>query len=418
MKKVFKLLVSVIFTACLIIVFGCKKDEIATLYTRTVSIITETEAETGGTVTSSGGVEIIARGVCWSTGHYPTTADHVTNDGSGSGTFSSNITSLTPNTTYYVRAYATNSAGTAYGNEVTFTTPLTFYPGTAMHHAASFSIGTKAYIGLGSDYTDDESTSYLYKDFWEWDQATNVWTRKADFPGNFTGSVVSFSIGTKGYIGTNNHSETNDYITEFWEFDPATNAWTQKASLPTTHIRYGDVGFSIGNKGYLGTGAGNDGKDLKDFWEWDQATNIWTRKADFTGNSRYGAVGFSIGNKGYVGTGNDGKDLKDFWEWDQLTNVWTRKADFGGVARSYAVGFSIGNKAYIGTGIGGSFVYAIKDLWEWDQATNVWTRKTDFGGNARYNAIGFSIGNKGYIGTGNGNGKYLKDFLEFDPTIN
>jgi len=67
---------------------------------------------------------------------------------------------------------------------------------------------------------------------------------------------------------------------------------------------------------------------------------------------------------------------------------------------------------------GGSFVYALKDLWEWDQATNVWTRKTDFGEMHRYNAIGFSIGNKGYIGTGNGNGKNLKDFLEFDPTIN
>jgi hypothetical protein len=172
------LLVLAFFTASVTTFFGCKKDEIATLYTRTVSIIAETNAVTGitqtnavteGTVISSGGVDVIARGVCWSTGHDPTLADNLTTDGTGSGTFSSNITSLTPNTTFYIRAYATNSAGTAYGNEIFFTTPLTYYPGGAIHSVANFSIGTKIYIGLGSDFTDDESPQNSYIDFWEYD---------------------------------------------------------------------------------------------------------------------------------------------------------------------------------------------------------------------------------------------------------
>ncbi len=90
----------------------------------------------------------------------------------------------------------------------------------------------------------------------------------------------------------------------------------------------------------------------KDFWEYDPAANTWTQKADFGGTARYSAVGFSIGSKGYIGTGDDGWSsiAKDFWEYDPAANTWTQKADFGGTARDCAVGFSIGSKGYIGTG--------------------------------------------------------------------
>ena len=95
---------------------------IPTVTTTAVTNITQTTATSGGDVTSDGGATVTARGVCWSTSSNPTTADSHTTDGSGTGTFVSNLTGLTPNTPYYVRAYATNSVGTAYGNEVTFTT--------------------------------------------------------------------------------------------------------------------------------------------------------------------------------------------------------------------------------------------------------------------------------------------------------
>ena len=175
------------------------------------------------------------------------------------------------------------------------------------------------------------------------------------------------------------------------------------------------AGFSIGNKGYIGTGLLNMEDHFiiyKDFWEWDQATNVWTKKADFAGMARYGAVGFSIGNKGYIGTGYGVMRIylfKDFWEWDQATDTWTKKADFGGAARASAVGFSIGNKGYIGTGYDGGILY-YKDFWEWDQATDAWTRKADFAGDARIRAVGVSIGNKGYIGTGIGGTVFLMIF--------
>jgi hypothetical protein len=95
-----------------------------TVTTTAVSSVTTTSAVSGGNVTSSGGATLIARGVCWSTLPNPTTANSKTTDGSGIGTFTSNITGLTPNTTYHVRAYATNAAGTEYGNDLSFTTLL------------------------------------------------------------------------------------------------------------------------------------------------------------------------------------------------------------------------------------------------------------------------------------------------------
>jgi len=90
--------------------------------TDNVTNITSTTATSGGNVTSDGGASVTARGICWSSSSNPTTSDNHTTDGSGTGTFSSNITGLTPTTQYYVRAYATNSIGTSYGNEVIFTT--------------------------------------------------------------------------------------------------------------------------------------------------------------------------------------------------------------------------------------------------------------------------------------------------------
>jgi uncharacterized protein (TIGR02145 family) len=94
-----------------------------TLTTTAASSITQTTAISGGNILNDGSAAITARGVCWSTSPNPTISLATkTTDGLGSGAFTSNITGLTANTTYYVRAYATNSIGTAYGNEINFTT--------------------------------------------------------------------------------------------------------------------------------------------------------------------------------------------------------------------------------------------------------------------------------------------------------
>jgi uncharacterized protein (TIGR02145 family) len=93
-----------------------------TISTSSVSNIGPYSASIGGNVISMGASSIIASGVCYSSSNQsPTIADNVTTDGATAGTFTSSVLNLTQGTTYYVRAYATNSEGTAYGNQISFT---------------------------------------------------------------------------------------------------------------------------------------------------------------------------------------------------------------------------------------------------------------------------------------------------------
>lgn len=124
MKK--SLLFSILsFLGLCIVLHSCKKDQeskIPVLTTTEANNIYQTSAYLGGNITSDGGASVIARGVCWGTSQNPSTSSYKTNDGTGTGVFQSSLSGLTENTRYYVRAYATNSSGTAYGNEVSFTT--------------------------------------------------------------------------------------------------------------------------------------------------------------------------------------------------------------------------------------------------------------------------------------------------------
>jgi hypothetical protein len=95
----------------------------ASVTTNEVTNISFYAAECGGNVTDDGGGTIIARGVCWSTSHNPTIDDTHTTDGTGLGEFTSLLSGFEIGAAYYVRAYATNENGTAYGIEVIFRTP-------------------------------------------------------------------------------------------------------------------------------------------------------------------------------------------------------------------------------------------------------------------------------------------------------
>lgn len=93
-----------------------------TVVTISVEEISETTAKVVGQVTDNGGAEVTERGICWNTEGAPTIIDWRTSEGEGLGRYNSYLTDLEPNTTYYVRAYATNAKGTTYGEEKSFTT--------------------------------------------------------------------------------------------------------------------------------------------------------------------------------------------------------------------------------------------------------------------------------------------------------
>ena len=133
--------------------WGVKKA--ATIISTTVSNISQTDAISGGNVIDDGGEFVTAKGIVWGTSHYPSVSMNqgITIDGSGTGYFSSNLTGLSPKTTYFVRAYATNSSGTSYGNQFSFTTLDIAHPPTVYtYNVSNTSLNTSE---SGGDVTND-----------------------------------------------------------------------------------------------------------------------------------------------------------------------------------------------------------------------------------------------------------------------
>ena len=236
-------------------------------------------------------------------------------------------------------------------------TRLADFPGTAGGGSVSFTVGGKGYVLQNIWFSEDGNIT----EFWEYDPGSDRWTRKANLPTpGFRVYPVAFSIGPKGYIGLGEVVEDSPYNTgvhtlDLWEWDQATDAWTRKADFPGQG-RSGAAAFTIGNKGYVATGATEDGM-VADFWEYDQQSDEWTRKNDFAGNARSGAFGFSSGSKGYLGAGihsaSPGDYGQDVWEWDQSLDSWTQigfitangYAEFGGHVGAggyYITGYGLG----------------------------------------------------------------------------
>ena len=130
MKKLALLVISTIFISCTSNSSNEDSNDVLlpTLTTKAVSTITQYTAWSGGDILNDFNYPSISRGLVWSTNPNPTislstkTSDQF--DNSGPGSFTSVISGLVPNTTYYMRSYATNSSGTSYGNEVSFTSSV------------------------------------------------------------------------------------------------------------------------------------------------------------------------------------------------------------------------------------------------------------------------------------------------------
>lgn len=170
------------------------------------SNITDTSAISGGNVTWGGSNQfpeaVTSRGICWSTSHNPTIADSHTSDGSGTGSFTSSITGFAPGTTYYVRAYATNSIGTAYGNEVNFTTAVvTSLPVVTTDSATNI---TQASASLGGNVISDGGLPVTSRGVcWSTTHLPTIADNRIyveSGTGGFTRSITGLTPGTTYYV--------------------------------------------------------------------------------------------------------------------------------------------------------------------------------------------------------------------------
>lgn len=271
------------------------------------------------------------------------------------------------------------------------------FPAGALSKGISFTIGDKGYAGLGRD------NLHFKKDFWQYDPKKDKWEPLESFPGQERISSVSFSIDIKGYVGTgmigpeSNQAGTND----FWEYDTKKNVWTQKASLPGD-IRYGAVGFSLRDKGYIALGA-NKNVYYNDLWEYDPVSNRWTRKAEFPTQGRADASVFIIKEEAYVLLGQK-KELipsqKDCWKYSPIKNEWKKAADFPSWPRIGALAFSYRSKGYISCGFNG-VMKRFSDFWEYDSSTDTWLKKEDVPFGAKSYIFSFTIDSSAYVCTGN-----------------
>ena len=148
---------SILLIIGLLLTVSCGSSEepapprLASVGTVSPTLITQTSATSGGSISDDGGAAITARGVVFSTSLNPTISDSKTTNGSGIGSFTSSLTGLTAKTQYYLRAYATNSVGTAYGNLVEFTTLSTTASLTTLA-ANEITINS---MMVGGEITDD-----------------------------------------------------------------------------------------------------------------------------------------------------------------------------------------------------------------------------------------------------------------------
>lgn len=223
-------------------------------------------------------------------------------------------------------------------------TRIADYGGGKRYWTTGFVIDNIAYVGTGSATTLGEGT----KDFYKYDPQSNSWSRIADFTGGPTTKAIGFSINGKGYLCLPNLEDN------FWEYDPALNVWTKKSTLVTSPwggSKKAVGAFVLNNRAFVLTSLYSIGE----LYEYDLINDTWIRKNDLAGTSNLPAL---------VSTDSHAYYMVDYTmkEYNLNTDSW-QDVDFEPVpTRNDVFFYSIENKIFIGGGRENSY----KDFWQCD----------------------------------------------------
>ncbi len=283
--------------------------------------------------------------------------------------------------------------------------------------ASSFVIGQKAYVVFGRN-------DGIYKDSWQFDSQTGVWTRLNDFPGKARVGAIASVVGNHayaglGYAGIHNIDLYSDsmYLKDFWKYSPLDDAWTRVADFPGIG-RTGAVSVVHEDEIYVFNGFIN-GPSNREVWKYNPPDDKWTRMNDYPPRHRYATVACTDGKRIFAGTGFNTLNNNSWLEYIPSSDSWVKRKDMPDTGRINAVAFSIGGRFFVATGryYGGHLTggHLKQDVLEYLPDSDSWIRHTDIPGQARENAVAFVVDNSAYIGLGEDNTTIFNDFWSFIP---
>ena len=333
---------------------------IPSVSTAEVTNILGDAATCGGTVTDNGGLDITVRGVCWSTSHNPTLSDSHTTDGSAMGEFTSSITGLSISTTYYVRAYATTTQATSYGEEMTFTT-LSGIPAVSTSEVTDI---TSTSATCGGNVTSDGGLSITTRGIC-WSTSHNPTlsdshTTDGTGTGSFTSSLIGLSASTTYYVRA---YASNSLVTIYGDEQSFT---TEAGGGGGGDHAYVDLGLPSGLLWATCNVGADAPEDYGDYFAWGETmpkdTYNWstyqycmgsyTTMTKYCNNSSYGYNGFTdnlttLEPSDDAATANWGDGWRmptqaEFQELlDNTTNTWTTQNGVSGRLFTAANGNSL-----------------------------------------------------------------------------
>lgn len=331
--------------------------ELPSVTTTMATEITETSAISGGTVTDDGGTEVVARGICWSTSQNPTIDNEYTSDGAGMGDYQSVMTDLMPNTMYFVRAYATNSEGTAYGEEISFTT-LSAAELPAVATTAVTEITQTSAVG-GGDVTDDGGAEVTARGVC-WSISPNPtlddeYTSDGGGLGDYQSVMDNLMPNTTYYVrayATNNVGTAYGDELSFTTLDDGT----------INGYEYVDLGLPSGVKwATMNVGAASH-EESGEYYAWGEiapkaeyteanCTSYGLNMEDVTGNPERDAATAMWGSTWRTPTKEECEELLNncTWEWDVQNGVGGKKVTGPNGNHIFlpVTGYKYGNSIYV-----------------------------------------------------------------------